>query len=722
MAAESNVGARLFLIGKSGVLAGLKEIQAATARLNAEIAAGADSSKIAAAGYAEQMKGLDALQARMDLYQTNLAAVGAETDAVARLGKVAFFSLAAAGAAWGYESVKWASQYQTALTRLRTQAGLTASAVGSIGRAARANAAALGIGPATYLKAAYHPASTGMGTRETIAITNAGTKLANIGRPTNPQVETTVNALTGVMKSYRSRSALKSASVLNAIIGAGNMTVSTLNAALASGIASVSRTYGVSLGAMGGALGYLTDRGVPAAMAGTHLRMFETLVGAPTTKSASLLKLAGFTTKTITSSGNALSQTLQESGVNASALSRALRTNKGAGGIYNALHLLQMGLARQGLTKQMTADLLARLFGGGRMGTTAMQLFGTLHTLRAKSTKIAKTGTTSRFNQDWIKTTQLLDFQMHQLRATVKTLGTTFGQELIPPLTKAIGLFTDLLKWADKNKEVVLGLAGAVSLVLVPAIGVYLYRALLSSGGAIRTVIQGYANLISGQTAEQLALARTDGALGQTTGETYQLVAANRALGGAADTTAGQIAVEDTALAGGAGAKGATAAFLAGRGGYAIGAGATVAGIYGLGKIADNDFSKMVVPFYRTRSKILSQIARLKKTITKQKHPGTGLGGVESWGPFGAAGRWFTAEHIPVLQDNTAGAVARDQAQIKGYQQDLQLWDQIHRLDPGAVTSKTPIIVKNYVYLDGKRIAESNAKQTRKIAARTTSS
>ena len=40
MAAESNVGARLFLIGKDGVLAGLKEITAATAKLNAEVAAG----------------------------------------------------------------------------------------------------------------------------------------------------------------------------------------------------------------------------------------------------------------------------------------------------------------------------------------------------------------------------------------------------------------------------------------------------------------------------------------------------------------------------------------------------------------------------------------------------------------------------------------------------------------------------------------------------------
>src|ERR1019366_571851 len=100
------------------------------------------------------------------------------------------------------------------------------------------------------------------------------------------------------------------------------------------------------------------------------------------------------------------------------------------------------------------------------------------------------------FNQDWLTTTKTLTFQMHELDAEVHKLGISFGNELLPPLTKAIGGFTDLLKFLDKNKGLAIALGTAVTAVLVPAMGVYLKGALLKTNGALMTVFRGYGNVI----------------------------------------------------------------------------------------------------------------------------------------------------------------------------------------------------------------------------------
>src|SRR5581483_11765670 len=73
----------------------------------------------------------------------------------------------------------------------------------------------------------------------------------------------------------------------------------------------------------------------------------------------------------------------------------------------------------------------------------------------------------------------------------------------------------------------------------VPAMAVALKRAFVSTNGSIMTVVRGYRSLISGQTAEQAALARTDAALATTTGATERLALADQELTGASLTTGG---------------------------------------------------------------------------------------------------------------------------------------------------------------------------------------
>jgi TP901 family phage tail tape measure protein len=533
---ESNVGLRLLILGKDGVVAGIREITTATANLNREIAAGAKASKTAAAGYAEQGAGLEALQAKMGAYETQLGTVNAETDALARLGKVAFLGLAAAGAVWTVESIKWAQNYQTELVRLRTQAGLTATAMNQVGTAAMRNAAALGTTPTAYLQAAYHPASTGMSTRQIISITNyAAMASAMSGAP----LEDTTNAVTATMKAYGYKgSGERTTALLNAVVGAGNMRFADLNSALSSGIASTAKTFGVSLPSVGGALARLTDIGTPAAQAGTRLRMALALLGGPSSQSDKFLAAAGLDTSQRTAAQSSMASALVKAGLTTTQLSGALRDNSGSGGIYNALELLHSHL--QGLSPEAQSALISRAFGGGRMGTSIMQLYGNLPALQQKSGQINRNSTDKKFMSDWAQTTQTLNFQLHRLGGELETIGTAFGKDVLPGVTEGIKLFTDFLTVVGKNKALVIGLGTAVTAVLVPAIGLYLQRALLSSSGSIMSVLRAYRRLILGQSAEEVALGRmdaslvaNDAALRTNAGALYGDEAAGTGVGGA---------------------------------------------------------------------------------------------------------------------------------------------------------------------------------------------
>lgn len=678
MAAESNVGARLFLIGKDATLAGLKEITAATARLNAEIAAGAKASRTAAAGMGEEDAALTALAARQDLYKANLLESTAATNALAKVGKTAFFGLAAAGAVWGYESIRWAQNYQTQLVRLRTQAGLTVSSMNAIGKAAMANAASLGTTPTAYLTAAYHPASTGMGVRETIAITNNAAKLAAIG---GAPIEDTTNALTGIMKSYNSKpgQAERTAALLNAAVGAGNMRFSDLNSALASGIASTSKTFGISQTSFLGALAFMTDRGVPASQAGTHLRMSEALLGAPSGEATKILTAAGLSSSAAASDSNAMAQMLQSAGVTTTQLSSALRNNAGGGGIANALGLLHRTLSGSGLSPEMQAATISRAFGGGRMGSTIAMMYNNVPGLAAKTGQIDKNGTNAKLTADWNAETKTLDFQLKKLGGTVETLGTQFGLVLIPPLTEGLKLLSSMIGFLDRNKGVAIALGGAITGVLVPAIGLYLYRALLSSGGAIRSVIRGYGQLISGQTAEQVSLARTDGALGTTTLATERLGAADAGLAGTSRT------------AGGMGSRLLTA------GGYALGG--VIAGGLIRGKNGATD---------NPRASRSNQLRTFGGDVAEGAGLGAAVGsivpgvGTLLGAGIGATGGAVYAEHRQIGHAITSG------------------WDDLFGHGTSSNNAKPlNLRVENHVYLNNKEITKGVQTRTKAVAART---
>jgi TP901 family phage tail tape measure protein len=709
MAAESNVGLRLLLIGKDGILTGLREVQAAVRTTNADIAAGGKASKVAAAGYAEQEAGLVSLGAKMDIYEASLARTAAQTDAVARLGKVAFFTIAAAAATAGYESIKWATQYQNALTRLSTQAGQTASAVASIGSAAMKNAAYLNVSPAAYLQAAYHPASTGFSPANTIAITNAAIKLADIG---GASPEDTVNTVTGLARIYglsKKTPASSYADFANAMIGAGNLTATGLNSAIGTGAFETAKSFGVSKESMGGLIAYLTDRTIGPAQAGTRARMFVSLLGAPSAAAIKAETAAGMSQTSAKNLRSSVYSQLTSMGLTTTDMQYALHDNKGGGGIVNAMKLLKSHMSASGMDQEAQGAFIAKIFGGARTGSTAETAYENLGGLSQKTGQILKNEGAKKSMEDWIKYTQTLDYQVGRLGKTFETMGTEFGTLIRGPLKDGVKDLTDLLGIFDKNKWAVGALGGAITLVLVPAIGVYLKRALLSEKGALMTVVDWYKKLIASQLAQRTSLGETDAALG-----------ANDA---ALATNTGDLAVNDAAsVAKSGGAVAGLLGFLGGKGGTAVGVALSALGIHELGQHANKVLNHQKVPSIQSWKALEERIGNVKAQMNNAEGGG-GIGGamgkVESWGLFGDLGRWATAEHIPGLQSNTAGIVAQDKVQLSQYEAQLKEMQkknpsQWSKIDGQEIHLQSTINLN----VDGKKLAAVVTKQTKKNASR----
>src|ERR1700753_1193367 len=96
-------------------------------------------------------------------------------------------------------------------------------------------------------------------------------------------LESTTNALAGAWRSgiKGAQTFGETAATVNAIIGAGNMKMSDLTAAMSTGTLPAAKPFGVSLKSVGSALALMTDEGVPAQDAATRLRMSLSLLGAP---------------------------------------------------------------------------------------------------------------------------------------------------------------------------------------------------------------------------------------------------------------------------------------------------------------------------------------------------------------------------------------------------------------------------------------------------------
>jgi TP901 family phage tail tape measure protein len=332
------------------------------------------------------------------------------------------------GAALGIASAKMATDFQSAMTKIQTQAGASRSDVKLLSKEI------LGLGgkvqqtPLELANAMYHLKSVGLDNVKAMQALRAASNLAAVG---GANLEETTNAVAGAWRSGIKGAANfgQAAATVNAIIGAGNMRMQDFIDAIGTGFLPSARSFGVSLSSIGSALALMTDEGIPANVAATRLRMTLSLLAAPSGKAA-----------------DALSQI----GLGSNALANAMRSPRG---IVSAVGLLKQHLDASGLSATKQAQLLSHAFGGGRSSSAILTLLNNYDVLVRKQDQINHS--MGKFGPAVKAQTQTAQAQFALLRSTLDTVMVEIGTKLIPVITK-------LVSWILKAHLVIPILIGVV--------------------------------------------------------------------------------------------------------------------------------------------------------------------------------------------------------------------------------------------------------------------
>jgi len=352
---------------------------------------------------------------------------------------IALTAVVAASVAIGVGAVKAASDFNSQMMLVRTQAHDTSDDIAWLGQQVLALAPTVGIGPDQLAEGLYHVTSVGYRGAEAISILKVAADGAKVGMA---NLDDTAYALTSTMNTFGLKGAQAQATMatLNAIVGAGDMKFQSLNAAISTGFLAAGETFGVSIQSMGAALAYLTDRGASADEAATRLKMSITLLGAPTKAAAGIMKDLGLTQSEVGQRTSAMEEALRKSGVTTTQLSADLRRPDG---IQVALQDLVNHMQKAGLSADETAAVLSRAFGGGRSGAAIMSMVQHLDTLKSKFDMINEGQ--ARFGSDVSDTMSTLNSRVDQVRAGFEAWRVELGEKLMPIANVVLGMVANAM-------------------------------------------------------------------------------------------------------------------------------------------------------------------------------------------------------------------------------------------------------------------------------------
>ncbi|MFE2469705.1 phage tail tape measure protein [Streptomyces mirabilis] len=341
-----------------------------------------------------------------------------------RTAKIAGEAVALGLAAGLAEGAKSAAKFQSEMTRISTQAGGTAKDVQVLSDQVLKLGTTTQQGPQHLAESLYHLKSVGMDNVQAMKALKESSDLAAVG---HANLEETTNALAGAWRTgiKGATSFHEAVSTVNAIIGAGNMSMDQFNAAIGTGILPSAKTFGLSMKQVGAALALMTDEGIDSASAATRLRMSFSLLGAPSGAAEKQLKKIGLT------------------GLN---LADAMR---GPDGLIGAIRLLKDHLDASGLSASKQSQLLSRAFGGGRSSSGILLMLNNLDVLEKKQEQINRS--TGKFDDAVKQQRKTAEAQWHLLTSNLEVMGIRVGTKVLPPVTSFIHfLATDAMPAAAR--------------------------------------------------------------------------------------------------------------------------------------------------------------------------------------------------------------------------------------------------------------------------------
>jgi TP901 family phage tail tape measure protein len=413
--------------------------------------------------------------------------------AMSEVGKVSLLAGAAGMAAAAVESIHLATNFQSSMELIRTQAGASQAEVDKMSKAVLSLAGPTATAPLELSAALYHIESTGMRGAAALQELKIAAEGAKVG---HADLESVTNALNATMASGIKGTSTMSAAMgsLNTIVGAGDMRMSDLADAMGTGVLAVVKGFGVSLDDAGAALATFGDNNIRGADAATQLRMAVEMMAVPPATAAKALGQLNMTTK-------------------------QLADDLRSGGLDKAVTDLHAHLVATGHDGASAGAILTEAFGK-KAGPGIAILTDQFTRFQSKIEEVK--GGASGFGAAFTATTHTLSFQMDQAKATLEALGTSFGMFLIPKLEEAGHAVEDVIGFFQQHKAAAEALAAVIATVLGGAIATFAIEKAVAFGSAVKDMATGMvqlaakvltsAGIMDGAFAAEAAAAETSGA------------------------------------------------------------------------------------------------------------------------------------------------------------------------------------------------------------------
>ena len=500
----STFNGRLALLGDGAVKLGGKfadagaEILKSLASINSEIAATVAAMNEAAAATAafaaSQVKAAESTK-------TVQGAAASSSKTLKELG-TSFALIGGALDLTDFAMLKVAGTFQSNMTRLQTEAGLTDEAITQFaGSMQNLSAKVLAIGDATgtagtdISNALYEPISAGLKLSDALDTVKYSAEEAKIS---GAGLEDTTTALTAIMKDFGATvsSPEEGMADLNAIVGQGMMRFSDFDAAIKNW-APTAATFGVSLNSAGAALAYMTDRGESAQSAGTKLAQVMAMMVGQTTQAGKLMGALGLSESDVATSNDAMAGAMATAHVTTSQLADDLRKPDG---LTVALNDLKGHLENAGLSADAANSVLVRAFGGGRQFKGLAELIQNTDQLQQKFDTISNDSNITHFEDQWQKVTGNFSQQWDTMIASVKNFGIAIGTNLLPAGAAILGFFSKIATAVGQNKDVI-GALSTVFGILAVALPVGALVIFISKMGEMTKTVIGVTTNVAAMAA-----------------------------------------------------------------------------------------------------------------------------------------------------------------------------------------------------------------------------
>jgi TP901 family phage tail tape measure protein len=405
--------------------------------------------------------------------------MGSKFEHTGRMIQTGMMIAGAVVAAVAVDSIKTAASMETAMTRLTTTAGESASNINMVQSGIDSMAGKVGFTVTELADAMYYVESGGYHGAKGLEVLDAAAKAARIEGANATDV---AHALTGALNDYRGTnlSAATAANTMTTAVGHGMMTFQDFAEALPKIGARASSAH-VSFQELTAALATMTQDGLPASVAATYLGQTIGQLAAPSAKARTEMKGLGIDAtalaQTITSgSGHGLGDAIKMlyDGINkhlSPAGLVAVETFKKSSG--SATDYQKM-LANLPPTMQTTVQALATMSGGVKGFQGVLMLGGRnadaySKNLAAMNDTVKKGGKDIAGFADQQKT---LNGKIHDAEGAWSSLKDQLGNALLPTVKDLLDKLTQLVDWATKNQDAVkqwmgaiMALAGAMVLI-----------------------------------------------------------------------------------------------------------------------------------------------------------------------------------------------------------------------------------------------------------------